>query len=259
MRPIASLLMRCGMTWKEFAELCKSVFVEVASEEYGIKGRKTNVSRTAILTGLSRKEVKRQRDLLDSQEPTTPSKTTDPTRVLAGWHQDKDFLDEQGRPRELVLDGGDGATFAELLRRYGGDIPSGAMLKELKIAKAVEETNSKKLRVTSRYYMPIQMEPELIVVAGSALQDLGTTLNNNVVPSSNQRRRFEGRAMNESIDARVVPAFRRFLDKQGQEFLEALDDWLTEHQLEGKTDKKKVRLGVGLYAIEDTTNLRGRK
>ena len=65
MRPIASLLMRCGMTWKEFAELCKTVFVEVASEEYGIRGRKTNVSRTAILTGMSRKEVKRLRDLLE--------------------------------------------------------------------------------------------------------------------------------------------------------------------------------------------------
>ena len=259
MRPIASLLMRCGMTWKEFAELCKSVFVEVASEEYGIRGRKTNVSRTAILTGMSRKEVKRVRDLLESEQPPTPSKTTDPTRVLAGWHQDEDFLDEAGRPLELPLDG-DGPTFAKLLQRYGGDIPAGAMLKELKIAKAVEETDGKKLRAISRYYMPIQMEPELIVVAGSALQDLGATLNNNVVPSSDRRRRFEGRAINESIDPKAVPEFHRFLEEQGQQFLEKLDDWLTKHQLENGSDRdNNVRLGVGLYAIQDTTNHRGRK
>ena len=37
----------------------------------------------------------------------------------------------------------------------------GAMLKELKVAKAVEETEPGKLRVISRYYMPVMMDPEM--------------------------------------------------------------------------------------------------
>lgn len=258
MRPVASLLLRCGMTWKEFAELCKSVFVEVASEEYGIKGRMTNVSRVSILTGMSRKEVKRQRELLEAHTPPAEGKTTDATRVLSGWHQDKDFLDQDGKPLPLPLDG-KGATFAELMRRYGGDIPQGAMLKELKNAKAVEDTEDGKLRAISRYYSPVRMDPELLLIAGSNLRDLAATLNYNL--SIDEGKRFEGRADNDTIDAKVLPAFRKLMEEEGQRFLEKLDDWLSAHQVpdNDKADAKRVRLGVGIYAIEDMANKRGQK
>jgi len=83
-RPLASMLLRCGMTWKEFSDLSKSLFVQAATEEYGIKGRPTNISRVSILTGISRKEVKRQRELLEDDEPIVKRKTTDATRVLSG-------------------------------------------------------------------------------------------------------------------------------------------------------------------------------
>jgi hypothetical protein len=65
LRPIASVVLKCGMTWREFSELSKSVFVSVATDEFGIRGRPTNISRVSILTGISRKEVKRQ-----SETPT---------------------------------------------------------------------------------------------------------------------------------------------------------------------------------------------
>ena len=39
--PLASLLLKCGLTWREFAEVGKGVFVDVASREYGIRGRAT--------------------------------------------------------------------------------------------------------------------------------------------------------------------------------------------------------------------------
>ena len=67
LRPIASLLLKCGMTWREFSELSKGVFVAVASDEHGLNGRPTNVSRVSILTGVSRKEIARVRGLLDQR------------------------------------------------------------------------------------------------------------------------------------------------------------------------------------------------
>ncbi len=51
LRPIARWLLRSGVTWKEFADLARGVFVVTASEEFGIRGRPTNVSRVALLTG----------------------------------------------------------------------------------------------------------------------------------------------------------------------------------------------------------------
>jgi hypothetical protein len=35
LRPIARWLLRSGLTWKEFAELSREVFVETATQEFG--------------------------------------------------------------------------------------------------------------------------------------------------------------------------------------------------------------------------------
>ena len=66
MRPIARILLRCGVTWKELAELVKLVYVDVATTDYGKHGRPANASRVAILTGLSRRDVKRARDAIEA-------------------------------------------------------------------------------------------------------------------------------------------------------------------------------------------------
>ena len=52
LRPVVAMLLRSGITWKEFSDMSRSVFVRVATEDYGRKGRPTNMSRVAILTGL---------------------------------------------------------------------------------------------------------------------------------------------------------------------------------------------------------------
>src|SRR5437868_8062907 len=62
LKPLVHVLVRCGVTWKDFAELAKSAYVEVATQQFGKRGRPTNVSRTAVLTGLARREVRRQRE-----------------------------------------------------------------------------------------------------------------------------------------------------------------------------------------------------
>ncbi len=61
LRPLVHVLIRCGITWREFAEVARTAYVEVASTRFGKHGRPTNVSRTAMLTGLSRREVRAQR------------------------------------------------------------------------------------------------------------------------------------------------------------------------------------------------------
>ena len=122
LRPIASVVLKCGMTWREFSELSKAVFVSVASDEFGIRGRPTNVSRVSILTGISRKEVKRQRELLAEPAVSNPTKSTDATRLLSGWHQDPAYIDGDGSPLALPP-AGETLSFQSLFETYGGDTP----------------------------------------------------------------------------------------------------------------------------------------
>ena len=62
MPSICRLLLRHEIGFREFSDLAKAAFVQVATEDYGIRGRPTNISRVAVMTGLTRKEVKRLRD-----------------------------------------------------------------------------------------------------------------------------------------------------------------------------------------------------
>ena len=59
-------------------------------------------------------------------------------------------------------------------------------------------------------------------------------------------------AANDSMAPEIIPEFREYLDKRGQSFLEEIDDWLTKHAPSGERDSKNhVRIGIGLYAIEE--------
>lgn len=251
LRPIASMFLKCGMTWKEFSELSKVVFVQAATAEYGIKGRPTNVSRVSILTGISRKEVKHQRDLLENEAPVVKGKTTDATRVLSGWHQDSLYTNGNGAPKLLPEDGA-APSFEMLCARYGGDIPMQAMLKELLKTQAVERTSDGRLGAIRRYYQPAVHDDENLRWAVSLMRDLTETMNNNVFLENTGVPRFGRKADNECIPAEAIPEFKQFLDQRGQLFLEEIDDWLTEHVAKQNTETtQRVRIGVGLFAIED--------
>lgn len=250
LRPIASILLKCGMTWREFSELSKSVFVQVASEEFGIRGRPTNVSRVSILTGIGRKEVKRQRDLLESSEPPAKGKTTDATRVLSGWFQDADFLN--GTEPMLLEEHGEGASFETLCDRYSGDIAPQTMLKELLQTETIERTASGQLRVKRRFYQPAKHDDESLNWAISMIRDLAETMDNNVFLSNSATPRFGRKAENVRLHPDSIADFRKYLNEHGQAFLEDVDGWLTQHESPDDIDESEyVRLGVGMFAIEN--------
>lgn len=249
LRPVASVVLKCGMTWREFSELSKSVFVSVASDEFGIRGRPTNVARVSILTGISRKEVKRQRELLAEPAAAVSTKTTDATRLLSGWYQDPDYVGADGNP--LPLDpAGTKPSFVSLFESYGGDTPEQTLSRELLKAGSIEKDEQGRYVAKRRYHMPVEMDAGSIRFFGTNLFDHANTLSNNVTGDSNERR-LEGFAVDDQIHPDSVEEFRAYLDERGQQFLEEIDDWLGQHRLDPNDSKTTpVRLGLGVYAID---------
>lgn len=249
LRPIVLLLLKCGLTWKEFSELSRLVYVEVATTEFGIRGRPTNVSRASILTGISRKEIARLRDRAAAATPAATDKTNDATRLLTGWHEDADYRDRSGNPRPLP-ERGAAPSFETLFERYGGDTPFQTLLKELKSAGSIAPDERGRLVARRRYHMPAAMSDENIRLFGANLFDHARTLERNVAGRKEQRR-FEGYATESRIRPADVAEFHRLINERGQQFLEEIDAWLHSHRAtDPDADAQPVRLGVGLYAIE---------
>lgn len=249
LRPVALVLLRGGMTWKEFADLSKSVFVSVATDEFGIRGRPTNVSRVSILTGISRKEVKRQRDLLAASEAAPSSKTTDATRLLTGWYRDPRFSDEEGNPLPLAAEGPEN-SFEALFRDYGGDTPKQTLVKELQNAGSIAQDDRGRFIALRRYHMPADLDDGYVRFFGTNMHDHAKTLANNL-QSSRAYPLLEGFAVDDRVHPDAAEEFRAYLDKRGEELLEEIDNWLTEHRVpDDDVSTTPVRLGLGVYAIE---------
>jgi hypothetical protein len=250
LEPIALLLLKSGITWREFADLAKVKFVQVATKEFGIRGRPTNASRVAILTGIDRRDVRKLRAASLEEPVSAPGFMSKPTQVLDGWFHDPNFRTARGEPRDLQVSEGED-SFAALVRRYTPGIPHVAMIKELRAVGAIEELPDGRLRALKRNYIPRELTDNQIRLWGSVLEDVGTTLEHNLMRKASQHARFERRALSLTVERRALPEFKAFLAAEGQAFLERIDDWLAAHQADKSAEDTPptLRLGVGVYQI----------
>jgi hypothetical protein len=245
------MLLRSGVSWAEFSELSKEVFVEIARSDYGIQGRPTNTARVAMMTGLSRREVSRVRDILLGQEPKQIIPASHIAQILTGWHVDSEFCDDIGEPLPLKLDG-DGPSLARLFRRYAGDMPHGALRKELLNLGLIEKTSDGNFVAKSRQYVRKKLDPNIVKYMGVALHEHGTTLAHNIDQERKGPPRFERMASNTNVSSKHVKAFQKLIEERGQELLEEIDEWLSDHEVRPDTrnSDKPVTLGVGVYLIQ---------
>ena len=252
---LVRIMLRNGMTYREFCDVSKEMFVEVATKDYGIRGRDTNVSRVSVLTGIDRKEVKRVKDCLQGHALVNQSQSKQDrvTRVLSAWHKVDEYLDDSGRPMVLALEGAT-SSFAQLAKSYAGDVPVRALLKEMIRVGVVEEVDKSQVKVLKREFIPAQSDPDALLRAGSVLHDMGATLCHNLYDGGTPKKplRFERRASNRNLDPEQLKAFREFVAQEGQAFLEVIDDWLSDHELsDDENNRLSIRAGVGTYAFEE--------
>ncbi len=260
--PIVRLLLRAGITWADFGELSKEVFVDVARRDYGIQGRPTNNSRVAMITGLSRREVTRVRDVLIGDAPPPPPAAGRVAQVLSGWHVDPEFLDKKGRPAVLPT-AGEKRSIEALLKRYAGDLPHRAFLKELQQLGLVGKAGAKGFRVLARDYLRGAADPDIVRQLGIALHDHATTLIHNVDTERAEPARFEGMASTPRLAPRYARAFSVYASARAQEFLEEIDAWLVRHEIHDSSGSNNqssgVRIGMGVYLIHDVARKGRRK
>jgi hypothetical protein len=226
--------------------------VEVATNSFGKRGRPTNVSRTAILTGLVRRDVRKQRAILNSSRPPPSGYVTKASLVLSAWHLDPDFRDADGQPALLRMSG-TGKSFAALLERAGGaDVRPSTLLKELVHAGAVRVRADGRLQALQRSYIPQTMDEHLIRMWGTVIADVAATYVHNLTRNGKPGKRFERSAVSDQMPRSAVAEFAELLEREGQAFLERIDQWLTARECKARGSKgETVRLGVGLYHIED--------
>ena len=94
LRRLATVLLRNGIAFQAFAEIAKQAFVDAAARDFAVEGRKPSMSRIAVLTGLTRKDVARLARGDQGAERAAGARYNRAARVVSGWVRDVAFADD---------------------------------------------------------------------------------------------------------------------------------------------------------------------
>ena len=258
MIPVARFMLNIGVSYNEFAEISKLAFVQVASDEYGIRGRKTNMSRVSVMTGLNRKEVRKIRDRLEGEDWTLDPGLSKPASVLTTWFTDTAYLGRRGAPVWLPYEADEGKrSFTSLVREVGGDVPPGAMLRELRRAGCVKEMRPGVWKAVKRQYSPAGVDLFQVQRFGECLHDLANTMGRNYLESSVQSERlFEFRAWADNVNMNSARPIKDYIARLGRGYLESVDDLLAKNLIDHRSldSETTMRCGVGVYYFDSGVN-----
>lgn len=252
------MLIRYEMTHSELTELVRQTYVEVAYDSYSIPEQEMTMSRVAVLTGLTRKEVVRIRALLENSEEVIRDAPNRAQRVVHGWLSDPEFLDDDKLPKILPVKGPTG-SFVQLVKRYSGDISFGAVLEELNFVGVTNQPDKKSVQLINKAYIPRQDEIEQVRILTMCIADLfNTTLHN--IESTDEEKRFQRQVVYHKVKSVVAEKFKNISAKQAEKLINGLNDVLAAENQSARTevnnggnssDEPDKRIGFGLYYFEE--------
>lgn len=231
-------------------------FVQAATEDYGIRGRPTNISRVAVMTGLTRKEVKsiREKGWVASRESEESwwESNFPPSDILHFWHTDPEFVDAAGDPRALTFSGGS-PSFTDLTRRYAGDIPPGAMRVELKRTGAISEGEDGLLVPLVRYCVPFDLDTNFVQTIGYSVSRLANTVLTNSqqfeLPPEERDSNFEKYVWTQNLSDEDKEDFKELVEKRAMALLVELDDWIGVREQRANVGSEGKNRGVSQRSV----------
>jgi len=251
LRPLVRLALSRGLTLDSFTDITKRVFVDVATHEFHIEGKKQTKSRIAALTGIHRKEVTRVQKLPEGAMKEISRKRNRAARVFSAWLREPQFLDQKGDPLPLAFEGKNG--FSDLVKRFSGDIPVRTIIDEFKRLDmiTINEIDGK-LSLNSHGYVPRGDEDEYLEILGVDTQELIDTIIFNMQDSEGYEL-YQMKSVFRNVPVEYMAPFRVLSTRMSRNLLEELDHWLAAHDRDMIPDilgTGRAKVGLGIYQIE---------
>ena len=171
--------------------------------------------------------------------------------LLTAWHRNPDYLDDLGDPLPIKMRGAR-RSFANLAKSAVPDIHPSALLNELERVGAVSVDKSRFIRVRMRS-LPVYEDKRLAIQHTlTSLYNFVKTLRHNLDSDpSNSDQLFHRIAWNGAFDAKLVPNLKIKVKRQGQNLLEAFDNWMLRKAKERSrlsgSRSKQVQVSIGIY------------
>jgi Family of unknown function (DUF6502) len=249
--PLARLLTSHGVSSPEAESLLRAVCVHEAVRTDANRGKKPNVSRVALVTGVDRPEVARILKGPPRVDPRLEARRHRVNGLLAGWYSDRAFVDGK-RPRPLLVRTREQKppTFWTLARRYAPGVYPGLILSELLRVGAVEKLRDGRVKVHMRRYQPEEFSDESLRRLGSCVHNLLQTEISNATGTDWPRVCRTAEAID--IDAKFLPLIRKMFADRSEAMLLGLQEELKSSRWKRtRSNDQPVRIGLTVFSYEE--------
>jgi hypothetical protein len=258
LRPLVHLLIKSGITYQTFAELAKLVYYDVAKKDFTLKRRKQTNSRISILTGMSRKDVKHLSTQLPPSVIDLNLQYNRGARVISGWLRDRRYLDKLGRTRSIPISG-EKISFDSLVKRYGGDVPTRAVLDEMSRTGVIKITSKDRVRLVKDAFVPDAASDLKFKILGTDVSLLISTIAHNLETEKNVPY-FQRKVSYDNLPEAYLSKIREMSERKANILLEVMDKYLASKDRDVNPKVRgegRYQAGIGIYYFEKNYDEQG--
>jgi len=250
-KPLVVLFLRNSIPFQTASDWLKRIYIDTAfdNKEFRLNPEKKQTkTRVAVLTGLSRVEIDR---VLKIEKPleVTEQKWNRATKVLSGWCNHPDYLDENNKPKVLSIYGE--GSFSELVDSFSGGATMRSVLDELIHVKSVE-SGKQTVKLLRRDYATIPSDQKLIDLElyGMFTGFLLDSIMVNDIEDDPSKKRYVKMVLNRSIPEDKKQEAQDFIKEHTDNLLSLIDNKLS--LLNNKeSNKETYKLGLAAYYFEE--------
>lgn len=258
LRPFVKLMLANNLTYTLIIDVLKTLYVEVADQEFAEGGKRLTDSRISLMSGVHRKDVRRLRELQPGVEDVMPDNVSLGSQLIALWNANPKYLNADGSPRPLPRFAvtNDSESFESLVRSLSTDIHPRAVLDEwLRIGVAnIDEQNF--VRLTTDMFIAQEGFEEKVFYFGHNLHDHAQAAVANVLSQTvnGQSISFLERCVHyDTLTMASIEEIGELAKKQGMKTLREVNKIADDRGVIDKdSPQANMRMTYGIYYYYET-------
>ena len=245
-KPLIRLLIEKGMTFPQFRELMKVLYVEVADKHFSLDGTKPSDSRIFVLTGVHRKDIKRIRQQAEQEDSQITSSASLSGEIVARWTSMPEYLDDKGKSRPLLKSGNNiEAGFEQLVSSVSKDVRAKVILEEwlrLNIVRLKDDY----IVLNDSAFVTNKEFTEMAYYLGHNVHDHLASCVNNILAENDPM--LERSVYYASLTENSVNKLNTIASKKGNELLQHLNKQAIKlYDADKHKDDATYRMRLGVY------------
>jgi len=250
LRPLVRLMLHRQYTYPQLAAMLKTIFVEVAGEEFRNGQKRQSDSRIHLLTGVHRKDVKRLRGA-SSDASSLPTTVSTGPQLIAQWLGDPGYVKPDGKPLPIPFKETElgQPSFESLVKRVvKQDIRARVILDEW-LRLGVAEFDGEYVTLNSGAFTPEKGFEEKAFFFAKNIRDHISASSRNLL--GEQPLHFDRSVYYDQLSAQSVRELKQLANELGMQALTAMNNAAMARQ---KTDQDNEsaqhRMNFGIFSYD---------